>query len=147
MIQSIDTVSDTARDGLIELRFPATLDLVVLARFTAATAASRIGFDVAEIEDLRLAVDELCISFAVIGNGFVQMEFRSRDDTVTVSCEFTPQSEMDPVETLANGDVRPLLIEELSEHLLDVLVDEHGRGIRGGRPYAWLLKRRQIAGA
>ena len=47
---------------IVELTIPVTADLVVLARLTAATVASRADFDVEEIEDLRLAVDELCIS-------------------------------------------------------------------------------------
>ena len=48
----------------VELTLPIRADLVVLARFAAATIASRADFDVEEIEDLRLAVDELCISVA-----------------------------------------------------------------------------------
>ena len=47
---------------VVELTIPVRADLVVLARLTAATVASRADFDVEEIEDLRLAVDELCIS-------------------------------------------------------------------------------------
>ena len=47
---------------IVELTIPVKADLVVLARLTAATVASRADFDVEEIEDLRLAVDELCIS-------------------------------------------------------------------------------------
>ena len=47
---------------LVELSIPVRADLVVLARLTAATVASRAGFGVDEIEDLRLAVEELCLS-------------------------------------------------------------------------------------
>ncbi len=46
----------------VELTLPVRADLVVLARFAAGTIASRADFDVEEIEDLRLAVDELCVS-------------------------------------------------------------------------------------
>ena len=45
----------------VELIIPVQSDLVVLARLTAATVASRAGFNVEEVEDLRLAVDELCV--------------------------------------------------------------------------------------
>ncbi len=44
---------------VVELTLPAGSDLIVLARFTAVTLGSRAGFDIEEIEDLRLAVDEL----------------------------------------------------------------------------------------
>ncbi len=47
---------------IVELSIPVTADLVVLARLTASTVASRSNFDVEEVEDLRLAVDELCVS-------------------------------------------------------------------------------------
>ena len=51
-----------AMSEAVELIIPVQSDLVVLARLTAATVASRAGFDVEEVEDLRLAVDELCVS-------------------------------------------------------------------------------------
>ena len=54
---------------LVTLSIPVSADLLVLVRLTAATVASRAGFDVEEIEDLRLAVDELCISLVNEGGG------------------------------------------------------------------------------
>ena len=81
-----ESVESPARE-LIQLSFPASGDLVVLARFTAATVAARAGFDIDEIEDLRLAVDELCVSLGPLGDGAsVRMEFGRLDDTVTVVC-------------------------------------------------------------
>ena len=47
---------------VVGLSIPSGADLLVLARLTAATVASRAGFDVEEVEDLRLAVDELCVA-------------------------------------------------------------------------------------
>ncbi|HEV2952614.1 MAG TPA: anti-sigma factor, partial [Candidatus Dormibacteraeota bacterium] len=61
---------------LVTLSIPVSADLLVLARLTAATVASRAGFDVEEIEDLRLAVDELCISLVNEGGGGrLELEF------------------------------------------------------------------------
>ncbi len=48
----------------VELALSVEDDLLVLARFTVSAVASRAGFDVEEIEDLRLAVDELCLARA-----------------------------------------------------------------------------------
>ncbi len=52
----------------VELSIPVQSDLIVLARLTAATVASRAGFDVEEVDDLRLAVDELCVLVADAGS-------------------------------------------------------------------------------
>ena len=44
----------------VTLSFPADAEYLRLARLAAADAASRAGFDVDEVEDFRIAVDELC---------------------------------------------------------------------------------------
>ena len=44
----------------IRLRVPITPDLVRLVRVVASGLASRLGFPIDAVEDVRLAVDELC---------------------------------------------------------------------------------------
>ena len=44
----------------VSLRFPATSDRVRLARTLVAALADEGGFDYDDVEDLRIAVDELC---------------------------------------------------------------------------------------
>ncbi len=110
---------------------------MVLARFAAATIASRAGFDLEEIDDLRLAVDELCVSLIEEGDhGRLNIELQRADDLVEISCRFTSTSEVPP-----NGS-RPDLSEGLSDRILDALVDEHGKRQDGGYEQAWLRKRR-----
>ena len=50
---------DTITGETIRLTVPAALEYVRIVRLTASGVASRLGFDVEEIEDLRVAVDEL----------------------------------------------------------------------------------------
>ncbi len=136
------TVQTVARE-VIELSFPASEDLVVLARFTAATVAVRAGFDVEEIEDLRLAVDELCVSLGPIGEGAsVKMTFGWVDDTVTVACTL---EEPGGGPRRHPADTAPAPASDLSEQLLAALVDDHGREVRHGRLSAWMTKRRGSA--
>ena len=45
----------------VELTFPARGDLMVLARLVSSAISARAGFDIEELEDLRLAVGELCL--------------------------------------------------------------------------------------
>ncbi len=45
----------------VQLKFPARGDLIVLARLVTSAISARAGFDIEELEDLRLAVGELCL--------------------------------------------------------------------------------------
>ncbi len=124
---------------LIELSLPVSADLIVLARLTAATVASRAGFDVEEIEDLRLAVDELCVSMVHEGgDGRLRLEFIRDAGLIEVSCRYEPTSAGE-VATIDGDGLSP---EGLSARILDALVDGHGRDNQGGYERAWLRKQR-----
>ncbi len=124
----------------VDLSIPVQANLVVLARLAAATVASRAGFGVEDIEDLRLAVEELCLS--LVGSrddGRLHLNFECEGDTITVGCWY---------ET-GGARSRPPKDEaaELSLRILDALVDDHGRELREDRPSAWLRVRRPVAPA
>jgi hypothetical protein len=122
---------------VVELSIPVRADLVILARLTAATVASRAEFDVEEIEDLRLAVDELCVSLVEEGSdGRFGLEFTRHDDQIEVRCTYIPLTGA-PV----NGSFAPTE-GNLSTLILDALVDEHGVDNDRGQRTAWLRKRR-----
>lgn len=119
----------------VELCIPVQSDLIVLARLTAATVASRAGFDVEEVDDLRLAVDELCVLVADGGgSGRLRLTFVSDKDAVEVVCVLDgPEGEEGRPEE--HGE------RELSIRILDALVDEHGEEFEGGQRRGWLRKR------
>jgi serine/threonine-protein kinase RsbW len=121
---------------IVELTIPVTADLVVLARLTAATVASRADFDIEEVEDLRLAVDELCVSMIQgADEGRLGLQFSRDEGEIKVSCRFlgTLSPAPDHSDDSLNG---------LSGRILDALVDEHGESMEDGERRAWLLKRR-----
>jgi serine/threonine-protein kinase RsbW len=121
---------------IVELTIPVKADLVVLARLTVATVASRADFDVEEIEDLRLAVDELCVSVIQDGlEGRLQLQFTRDDGAIEVSCRYEGAVTVGPT---ANDES----LRGLSARILDALVDEHGESNEGGLRGAWLRKRR-----
>jgi serine/threonine-protein kinase RsbW len=121
---------------IVELTIPVRADLVVLARLTAATVASRADFDIEEIEDLRLAVDELCSSLAHAGgDGRLDLRFSIDDGQIEVSCSHRGGS-------IVPGATNEGLLGELSARILDALVDEHGQEMEDGQRRAWLRKRR-----
>ena len=126
--------------GAVELSIPVASDLIVLARLTAATVASRIGFDIEQIEDLRLAVDELCVSLIRgTSGGRLTLTFTGDDDQVEVSCVLVPGPDDAPTES---EDVDESA--GLSTQILDALVDAHGRSRQDGHERAWLRKRRTL---
>jgi serine/threonine-protein kinase RsbW len=120
----------------VELSIPVQADLILLARLTAATVASRAGFDVEEVEDLRLAVDELCVSVVNgASTGRLELTFLSGADHVEVTCVVVGVEPSD--EELAPEHAE----RDLSVRILDALVDEHSEEIVEGQSRGWLRKR------
>ncbi len=123
----------------IELTFPARGDLIVLARLVTSAVSARAGFDIEELDDLRLAVGELCLltlQGSDARHGDLRLELVVMDDHLSVSCT---------LERAAAAEVPGPDAEEiarLSEQILDALVDEHGRERQDGSVRAWLQKRR-----
>ena len=122
----------------VELALPAKPELLSLARLTVAAVASRADFDYEEIEDLRLAIDELCSP--LVGHngrpGKLCLRYSWGGSELEVSCM-----------VVDNGDGHDEVVapdeNELSDRILDALVDEHGSDLHpdGGRR-VWLRKRR-----
>jgi serine/threonine-protein kinase RsbW len=70
---------------VIRLTVPASLEYVRLVRLTASGVASTLGFDVDELENLRVAVDELTSLILEIADGNnLDVEFVVRDDVLTI---------------------------------------------------------------
>ena len=83
----------TSEREVVEISFPGSVDFVVIARFTAATVGARAGFDLDDIDDLRLAVDELSISFGPLDtDSCLRYEFIRDGDSVMVRFTREPVS-------------------------------------------------------
>jgi hypothetical protein len=117
----------------VRLSVPARPEFLGLARVTAAGLAGRLGFTFDQVEDLRLAIDEIC--FGLTGSkgrdGILEMRFLLGPDGLTV-----------------NGHGRfsgsgPVHLSELSEVILNALVDEHSVSDGAGGPQFLLVKKRR----
>ena len=120
-------------DGSIELVLPADTRLVRLARLVASGIATTAGFDVEEIEDLRIAVDEGCASLIEGGDGSpLLLSFGLGEDEVEVfgSTPAKGAAEFDPDRL------------RLSDQILRVVVDEHELVAEHGQASFRLRKRR-----
>jgi hypothetical protein len=129
----------------VELSFPADPENLFLARMTAAAVATRARLNYEQVEDLRLAIDELCIALLDSGGctGQIVLLFQW-DAEGTLDAVGTLVPEGDPA---SNGQAparqgSPLPFE-LSQRILDALVDYHGNDAVGGVHRGWLRLRRQ----
>jgi serine/threonine-protein kinase RsbW len=127
----------------VELSFPARGDLIVLARLVTSAVSARAGFDIEELEDLRLAVGELCL-LTLQGSdgeqGDLRLELTVLSEAIGVVCTLAGAGAGASGASVAgtNGDETA----QLSEQILDALVDDHGRERQDGSVRAWLRKRR-----
>ncbi|MHB1547144.1 MAG: ATP-binding protein [Acidimicrobiales bacterium] len=127
----------------IELTIPARGDLLVLARLTAATLGTRAGFDIEDIEDLRLAVEELSLSVST-GSGALRLRFDVEAGCVAVECMEMPSTECpDGGATAQVDDGEPIAPHPaaLSIQIIEALVDDYGREMTARGPRAWMVKR------
>lgn len=135
--------------GRVELALPTEPELWSLARLTASTVAARLDFGVEAIEDLRLAIDELCTSCARGAGPLsrLQLCFESDGAALRVECV------VDQIETAALVDDSEDLPEgtspnDLAEMILAELVDDYAIGpVVSGTRRAFLEKRRTPTGS
>jgi hypothetical protein len=127
-----------AQTDEVRLIVPAKPEYLRLARVTAAGLAGRLGFNYDEVEDLRLAIDELC--FGLTGptgrEGTVELRYILGEDGLVVEGQghFV-------------DDITPVGLTELSEVILSALVDEHSLGAGAQGPQFRLIKRHKDAAA
>jgi serine/threonine-protein kinase RsbW len=134
-----DTADRLDEGDRIELKFPARGDLIVLARLVTSAISARAGFDIEELEDLRLAVGELCLltlQGSDARHGDLCLELTVLGDAIAVACT------LERAETASGPEPEAEEVARLSEQILDALVDEHGRESQDGSVRTWLRKRR-----
>ena len=119
--------------GDVRLVVPAAPEYLRLVRLTAAGLASRLGFTFDEVEDLRIAVDELC--FLLVGDG------DSLERTMQLRYFAGPDSIVIEGETVLDGPAPEP--NELSVQILGALVDEHAVDGEGSTVRFRLVKRRE----
>ncbi len=140
----------------IELSIPARAGLLQLVRLTAGVVAARAELGLDEVEDLRLGVEELCLSLVGPSGdapGRLVLRYEWDDETIEITCTLKtgdPEDAPGPGrENLALGVSGPeadrpdeRVRRDLSSQILDALVDEHGTTHGEEGPGAWLRMQR-----
>lgn len=100
----------------MRLGVPASPEYLRMTRMLAAGVASRVGFTLEEVDDLRIAIDEVC--FTLLGTrgrpGTISVEYTLIDDGLIVSGEVRF---VDPPSTAP-------VFSELSAKIMEAVVDE-----------------------
>ncbi|MEP6625460.1 MAG: hypothetical protein ABJC79_13525 [Acidimicrobiia bacterium] len=100
----------------ITLEIPGAAEFLRLARLTVADLGARAGFSYEDVDDLRIAVDELCYAIGA-GDESVRLElvYRLSDHRLEVEGACNRTSATDPPSELANAIIHAVVDEfELS---------------------------------
>ena len=119
-------------DDKVRLAVPAQPEYMRLARLTAAGLASRLGFSYDEVEDLRIAVDELC--YLLVGPD-------GRSGTITLTYALDGPSLVVEGEGASEG--QPTEFADLSKQILAAIVDDYDVTRRDGSVAFRMVHRRQ----
>lgn len=121
-----------AIDGTIELTIPPDPRLLRLVRLVASGLASTAGFDVDELDDLRIAVDEAVSALLEGGGGApLPLTFEVGEGSV----EMRGQVPMADADALDQDRV------ELSTQILGAVCDEHELGVVEGEVRVRICRR------
>lgn len=117
----------------VQLTIPALADYVHLARAVAAAVGSSAALTIDEIDDLRIAVDELCAAFDQAGSEGASLELTFGRTGIEVS--------VSGVLAASNGRVSDLpALTEWSRQILGAVVDHYEVGFFDGHPGFRLAK-------
>ena len=106
-------------DARVVVTMPADPSFLRLARLAAADAGTRAGFTVEDVEDLRLAIDELCGPLMNERDGTISLMFLAVDGRVDIEGRGPA-----PLEEPAYADI--------GDAIITAVVDEHDIETREG---------------
>jgi anti-sigma regulatory factor (Ser/Thr protein kinase) len=118
----------------IKLAIPASSRFVALTRVAAASLAAELDFSVDEIEEIRIAADELTTLI---------VEWAEDHGLPTVELRYVPANGSLRVEATAGGiraagQHERLELDEITRQILGGVVDDYEIGLGNG----WILKHR-----
>jgi len=114
----------------IELHTAATPVVIPTIRTVAADLAARADFDLDSIDDLRMAVDDVCAMLVRIAtlNATLSCMFTVRAERIELAAEVDADDSADPLPTKSFGwRVLESLADEVSARFLPGAQGQHGR--------------------
>jgi serine/threonine-protein kinase RsbW len=118
----------------VTVTFPAAPEYLRLARIATADAASRAGLDYEEIDDIRIAVSELCSLVSVDRGSTLELMFRVSEAGLTV-------------EGASRTGAATITPNELCAAIVDAVADEHSLDTTEGITRFRVTKRARNSGS
>jgi anti-sigma regulatory factor (Ser/Thr protein kinase) len=118
-------------DDVVTLTVPAQPVYVRLARLVGAGMASDLEFDIARLDDVRLAIGEACSLAVRSGAPTIQLRYSSHDGRLEVHGD-TPT----PIAAIGDSDRS---LTELVRQILSVACSDHQLAADGGAPLSFWL--------
>ena len=107
-------MATNTHEEAVRLSVPAALEYVRIVRLTGSGVASRLGFDIEEIENFRVALDELAsMAIDAASGGELEMSFSTTDTELRVSGRA-------PV-----ADGVDVAVESLTAQILKAVIDDY----------------------
>jgi serine/threonine-protein kinase RsbW len=109
------------RDDAVRLSVPAALEYVRIVRLTGSGVASRLGFDIEEIENFRVALDELAsMAIDAASGGELEMTFSTTDNEHRVDGRAPVAAGVD------------VAVESLTAQILKAVIDDYELHVEDG---------------
>lgn len=106
--------ANSSGEDAVKLTVPASLEYVRIVRLTGSGVASRLGFDIEEIENFRVALDELAsMAIDVASGGELEMTF------------FTTDSELRVEGRAPIAEGVEVAVESLTAQILKAVIDDY----------------------
>jgi serine/threonine-protein kinase RsbW len=123
--------------GEVRLEVPASPEFLRISRIMAAGVASRVGFTLDEVEDLRIAIEEVC--FSMVGA-------RGRTGTIALRYQIdTDELVVEGTGRFSDGLSNEPVVSALSKQILAAVVDECELSAGEEGPQFRLVKRHRPA--
>lgn len=119
----------------IVVSIPAAPAYIQVVRLISSGLATRLKFTIDEIEDLKIAVDELCayLTGSQGREGTIELRFKVGEDTLEIS----------GTGRFASGEKARTELTEFSRMILETVADSASLGQENGTPTFNLVKSKQ----
>jgi len=125
--------TEELRDEAVRLSVPAALEYVRIVRLTGSGVASRLGFDIEEIENFRVALDELAsVAIDAACGGELEMTFSTTESELRVEGRAPVAAGVD------------VAVESLTAQILKAVIDDYDLGVEDGHVSFSCVTRRPL---
>jgi len=126
----------------VTLSFPAAAEHIRLARLVASGLVAPLDYGIDDVEDLRIAVDELCALVVAHAEptGTLVIAFEVVDGEVQVQVRAPARADAPALEVGIEAGI-DVEVDELSRLILLAAADDHGINCRHGEIVGHLRKR------